>query len=78
MNTNQQTVDGTPTDQERSLIENISREHNLDPEVVVRLLELSREFPDPHAWGARANLKRRVAHILRDSESKFQDSVKHT
>ena len=70
MNNDRQGIDSTLSVQERTLIESISKEHNLDPDVVIQLLELSHEFPDIHAWGSRANLKRRVAQILRDSKAK--------
>lgn len=64
MKKNQRETDSPLSAQERALIESISRQHNLDADVVIQLLALGRDFPDIHAWGARSNLRRRVAQIL--------------
>lgn len=52
------------SDEEQRLIADVAAEFELNEDVIISLLELEHEFPDIHAHGARANLKRRVAKIL--------------
>ncbi len=49
---------------EIELISKIAADHEIKGDVIVQLLELEEEFPDVHAWGARANLKRKIAQTL--------------
>ena len=49
---------------ELELISRIAADHEVNDDVIVKLLQLEDEFPDVHAWGARANLKRQIAHTL--------------
>ena len=49
---------------EVELISKISADHEVNDDVIIRLLQLEDEFPDVHAWGARTNLKRRIALTL--------------
>lgn len=49
---------------DRPLIAQAAAEHDVSPEVLLALLELSSEFPDMAAWGAKSQLLRRVAEII--------------
>lgn len=49
---------------EISMLADIAAAHEVDETLVVQLLGLEDEFPDVYAWGARANLKRRIARML--------------
>ncbi|WP_201413870.1 DNA modification system-associated small protein [Mesorhizobium sp. J8] len=49
---------------DRALIDQAAAQHSVSPDVLAALLELSAEFPDMAAWGAKARLLRRVTEII--------------
>lgn len=51
-------------DLDRTLIDQAAAQHDVNPEVLVELLELAGEFPDMTAWGAKSQLLRRISEIL--------------
>lgn len=55
------------SDDEQKLIADVAAEYEVNEDVIFSLLGLEQEFPDIYAWGARANLKRRVGQILQQA-----------
>ncbi|WP_449256032.1 DNA modification system-associated small protein [Bosea sp. (in: a-proteobacteria)] len=49
---------------DRELIDQAAAQHDVSADVLLALLELSSEFPDMAAWGAKARLLRRVTDII--------------
>ncbi|TGQ62656.1 hypothetical protein EN829_032605 [Mesorhizobium sp. M00.F.Ca.ET.186.01.1.1] len=49
---------------DRALIDHAAKQHDVSPEVLVALLELSSEFPDMAARGAKPRLLARVTEII--------------
>ena len=49
---------------DRVLIDQAAAQHDVKPDVLVALLELSSEFPDMAAWGAKSRLLGRVTEII--------------
>ena len=60
------------TNDELDLISQISARHEVNDELIVRLLKLEEQFPDVHAWGARTNLKRQIARVIEHAAAQAQ------
>ena len=52
---------------DRDLIDQAAEQHGVSPDVLVKLLGLSDEFPDMAAWGAKTRLLGRVSEIIEDA-----------
>lgn len=63
------------SNEEQRLIADVAAELELNEDVIISLLELEQEFPDIYAWGARANLKRRVARILEQAAQHAENAT---
>jgi len=49
---------------DQALIDQSAAQHGVRPDVLVALLNLSTEFPDMAAWGAKSRLLGRVTEII--------------
>lgn len=54
---------------ERSMLEDIVAEHDLNPDLVGKILALEEEFPNLDSWGARPQLQRALADLIKVAES---------
>lgn len=55
---------GDPMKIDRALIDEAAEQHGVDPELLISLLELSSEFPDMAAWGAKTRLFGRISDVI--------------
>ena len=49
---------------DRALINEAADQYEIDPDILVALLNLSSEFPDMAAWGAKTRLLGRIAEVV--------------
>lgn len=59
---------------DRALVEQAAAQHGVDPDILVELLELSNEFPDMAAWGAKSRLFNRVSEIIESGVEQEDDA----
>lgn len=54
---------------EQMMLEDIAASHGLNPEIITKVLALEEEFPNLDRWGARPDLRRRLAGLINVAES---------